>query len=249
MYDNIILGATFYGIGFAIQSPRNILVIERTGLIGSDFVDCLGERPNTDVTVKSTVGKRFKDILVEKRAVADNGDIYLGITPYILAGLLKDNNINIMFKTVVTDIRKIQNGYEVSIYNCDGFSKIKTKRIIDTTPCGAIHDTPADCRKSLNAIVLGENEAFITNGINGLKTFKMPLRSGDTYVSARQKLIDLWKTNKFKNCQIAFIAASHEYLPECFNKHIDDNRFWSPSSSYDNLLQAFDFGAGFAEGI
>lgn len=251
VYERVILGATFFGAATALCDPANTLIVEQTGLIGTDFVDCFHEKPPKRIDVQTALGKQFADDLKKKGLLSDDGTIYLGPCVYVLTDYLKRADVPCLFLTKVMNIEQMPDGlFLMELYNQEGFSTVLTKSVLDTTSKGVLHNKilKTGASKTLNIIVKNEGASdsrILHNSISGLDTFLFPVEIDAQWEGMRQKIDDFWSEQDLaaNGVTIAAIADSFAYTNDKGVYEIEKNHVWKPSTAYDNLLEAFDFGA------
>ena len=251
-YDTAVFGTTFLGLGAAL-GMENVVVIEKGGLFGAEFVNSYKVCAPKAVEPKTELGREFLADLKRRGLVSDEGEIYPAPAVYVLSSYLKEKPFDILLMTEVTGIKKVDNYYEIMVYHSNGFETIYAKRILDTTTLGIGHAKAQkyELQKQLNAIVYNPDgnvlDGLFFNSQQGLYTYTLPVNpDGDRY-EAVEKLCEMEKVFSEKNLQISNIASDFSYTMEPCWETIDEQFVWIPSTAYANLIEALDKGAQFAE--
>lgn len=252
-FKTAIFGATFYGISKLIGNPEDSILIERTLLPGSEFVDSFNEGLGKNIDTTSEFGNTFKNTLYAQGFLNQDGEIYPSPALFLLCDLLQKVPSNILFSTVITAIKEISEGYEITCFNCNGFSTVIADQIIDTTSTGILHDEikKIDVKKSLNIIVHKPAAASVPclepifhNTLMDLDIFAFQLLPEDDYMTARKKLYTFWLNNRetLEDCKILLTANTFAYRMPFTKIEVKPNITWIPSCGFDNLLHAVDQG-------
>jgi len=251
-YDTAVFGTTFLGLGAALQM-ENVVVIEKGGLFGAEFVNSYKVCAPKVVEPKTELGKKFLEDLKRRGLISETGEIYPAPSVYVLSSYLKEKSIDILLMTEVTDIKKVDNYYKIMVYHSNGFETIYAKHILDTTTLGIGHDAAGKYakQKQLNAIVYNPDESELEglsfNSQNGLYTYTLPVDLETGRYDAMEMLCGLEKVFAEKNLQVSSIASDFSYIMEPCREMIEEQFVWNPSVGYANLIEAFDMGVQFAE--
>ena len=252
-YDAAVLGATFLGIGAAL-SLKNVVMIEKGGLFGEEFVNSYKVCKPKDVKPETRLGNDFLCDLKKRGLVSESGEIYPAPAVYVVSSYLEKNPIDILLMTEVIRIEKIEGYYQITVYHTGGFERILAKRIIDTTAIGVGYNAEGQAvpmEKSLNAIVYNPDgkqlDGLTFNAQTGLYTYTLPVDLHASRHDAVESLCAGEKIFEENNMRISSIASDFAYTMEPIHKVIDSYFVWDPSTAYDNLVEAFDRGAQIAE--
>ena len=251
-YDTAVFGTTFLGLGAALQM-ENVVVIEKGGLFGAEFVNSYKVCAPKIVEPKTELGKAFLEDLKRRGLVSEAGEIYPAPAVYVVSSYLKKKSVDILLMTEVTNIKKVDGYYEIMVYHSNGFETIYAKRILDTTTLGIGHDTADkyEKQKQLNAIVYNpdgcELEGLSFNKQNGLYTYTLPVDLETNRYDAVEMLCSMEKEFVTKNIRISGIASDFSYTMEPCRKYVGEQFVWKPSTAYENLAEAFDIGVQFAK--
>ncbi len=249
----VIFGATFLGVSLTLSKSEDSIIIERSCLIGSEFVDSFNEKKRKKIHMNSIIGQHFSDTLKEKKILNENGDIYSVPAMFTLCNDIRENHIKILFSTEILAIEKINNQYRIKILNCEGISYIYAKNIIDTTSKGVLHNEIAkiNAGKYLNSIIYNDTNQAIpeisettTNGITKKTILHLKVGLETDWYTARNKLIEFLKENHdcLNGWKVSLMANTFAYIMPPTKIELDKNYYWYPSCSYYNLLEAFDKG-------
>ena len=251
-YDTAVFGTTYLGLGAAL-GMENVVVIEKGGLFGAEFVNSYKVCAPKVVEPKTELGKAFLEDLKRRGLVSEAGEIYPAPTVYVLSAYLKEKPFDILLMTEVTNIKKVNNYYEIMVYHSNGFETIYAKSILDTATLGIGHDVAVkyEKQKQLNAIVYNpdgrELEGLSFNVQNGLYTYTLPVDLDTCRYDAVEMVCGMEKLFAEKNLQISGIASDFSYTMEPCREMIEEQFVWYPSTACANLIEAFDMGAQFAE--
>ena len=251
-YDTAVFGTTFLGLGAALQI-ENVVVIEKGGLFGAEFVNSYKVCIPKVVEPKTELGKEFLEDLKRRGLVSEAGEIYPAPAVYVLSSYLKEKAIDILLMTEVTGIKKVDGYYEIMVYHSNGFETIYAKRILDTTTLGISHVAAGkyEKQKQLNAIVYNpdgsELDGLSFNSQNGLYTYTLPVNPDVDRYEAVEMLCGMEKAFAKKNLQISSIASDFSYTMKPCREDVEEQFVWNPSTAYANLAEAFDIGVQFAE--
>lgn len=251
-YDTAVFGTTFLGLGAAL-SMENVVVIEKGGLFGAEFVNSYKVCAPKAVVPKTEHGREFLADLKRRGLVSEEGEIYPAPAVYVLSSYLKEKPFDILLMTEVTGIKKVDNYYEIMVYHSNGFETIYAKRILDTTTLGIGHNASGkyEKQKQLNAIVYNPDgnvlDGLFFNSQNGLYTYTLPVDLDTCRYDAVEMVCGMEKVFAEKNLQISGIASDFSYTMEPCREAIEEQFVWIPSTAYANLVEAFDKGVQFAE--
>lgn len=251
-YDTAVFGTTFLGLGAAL-SMENVVVIEKGGLFGAEFVNNYKVCAPKAVEPKTELGKDFLVNLKRRGLVSEEGEIYPAPAVYVLSSYLKKKPFDILLMTEVTGIKKVNNDYEIKVYHSRGFETIYAKCILDTTTLGNGHTKikKYDVQKQLNVIVHNPDgnvlDGLIFNAQNGLYTYTLSVNQDMERYEAVEKLCSKEDVFKENNLKISSIASDFSYTIAPCRETIEEQFVWIPSTTYANLVEAFDKGVQFAE--
>jgi hypothetical protein len=252
--DTAILGATFLGMGAALNLD-DCAVIESGGLFGAEFVNNYKINRPGQIVVKTKPGIAFLKELRDRGLVHEDGEIYQAPAVYVLSKFLKEKPLDIRLMTETIAVEKREGGYDISLYNMNGSSRIQAKRVIDTTILGRGRQRPwpVEVEKNLNAVMFNPRgaalDALVHNRISGLYVYSLPAPRELSRHEAVERLCALEGVFAGKGMRIASIAPEFSYTLRPFAEYTGENFLWQPSMGYANLIAAFDEGAALAERI
>ena len=253
-YDYAVLGASFLGFGAAL-SMENVVVIERGGLFGTEFVNSYKVCEPKVVEPKTALGKDFLKNLSKRGLVSENGEFYPAPAVYVISSYLKEKPFDILLMTEVTGIQKKDGYFGITVYHSGGFETIYAKNILDTTNLGVGHDKAKKhvIEKQLNTIMYNpdgvELEGLSYNSQNGLYTYTLPVEPEVSRYDAVEKLCSMESIFIEKNLKISSIASDFSYTVEPCREEIEPQFSWIPSTAFANLVEAFEMGVQFAEEV
>lgn len=246
-YDTILLGATFYSAGYAARSKGKCLVIDRRGVVGSDFCACL--KSNVPCDTEVDLVSDFRKKLSELGIIASNGRIHIVPCAMELARFYLEKDIDILLETEVMSVEKKEKGFLIRIFNRDGLSEIEADKIIDTEGryVGKV-------KRTLGAmIVAGTVEPKIPEEIGHIMRerydsellFHIVLDEKDDMATAREKMRDVVeKTELLGDWQIASVSSDFAWHYDGKTKTTLENGVFSiPSSSFGDIISAMEGGA------
>lgn len=266
-YSTFICGATATAIGIASENIKDTLIVERTGLVANEFIDCyhIGSKNWNSV---SHIGKNLKKELIQRNILSEVGMVHIPAVAPLLFKIIKKLGINILFITEVIEVEKVEEVYEITLHNNSGFQKITADKIIDTTSTSTIHPKfkQYTYSKSINAmlhsieenlfpfnnseIIENENVSFEQGRFDKEIILKYSVSNDDDWIAARHKLHSYWQNRPafLEKWSLATIASTFDI--EVKDKgpfEVDYNWTWLPSCAYENLLKALDIGVEYGE--
>jgi len=260
VYDTVVLGATFSGLGAAYAGCGRTLVIERRSNMGYEFIACLNPGSGWNETRVSDIGGFFKKELYSRGILSPDGLVHLPALEPLLSRWVKDCSFSVLLLTEVIKIKKVENTYEIQIYNSSGFGTIKACNIVDTlgNPLLQSRVNVGILSKSINAMLYGDTtqepvlnnqQAQILKGkLSGEYILKYPLEIEDNWITARKKLHEFWlnRPSELKPWTLAYVANSFDMCAEKGVYQVYDTWNILPCYSFNNPLEALEVGAKFA---
>ncbi len=260
----LVLGATMAGTALALSRPADTLVVERSMLFGTDYLGSLNIKRCRPDLVRQPLALDFRDELFRRNLLNDAGEVHAQRIAGVLANRLRNSGAGVLLLTEVVAISPRDEGYEVVLYNADGYTTVHAGQIIDTTSDGYFLDPSQrpPIQKSLCAALAVPAGAVLTSccptGGQILQgrfadefVLKVALDAADGWVAARARLNACWQECRSRlpdGCAIAAIATEWavDFQIEPAD-HVDlavHARWrWHPSASYQDLLSAFAGGA------
>lgn len=243
----VILGATVKALGIASVLCTKALILEKSCLIGSEFVDTF------DMQLKKQPGAEnteLEDKLRDREAISEN-KVLLPAVSASLFELAKEKNLKLCFKTVVLSIEKREEEYLVTYYNASGISQIWTSCIYDTAET-ILGDERKIEKKYLNIMLsgkaddkdrnMGSQYVSLSEGFYEDEwILKMEVQIDETWQESRKRFFEYWEQKKEMFCpwKVAYIASTFEFLLSETQEMIGKHWEWVPSNTGQGVLQAF----------
>ncbi len=210
-YTAIIAGASLAGIGMALANThegKKVLIVERTSLIGSEFIDSICHGDPAGYEISTSECKALRDDMHSRNLISERDRIHLPPVASLLFKIVKDKCLEILFMTDITGIRRGEGSFEVDTLSVSGTCTFKTDILIDTTAefvtnmrkdndivyksinCYVDGITGAEDVARANAAVAGTgNRIMFDEGRFPTETvMKLLLDPGDDWITAREKL-------------------------------------------------------------
>ncbi len=131
-YDQLVIGATFAGLGSVLSGCGNRLLVESSATVGGEFIEAFDPGEGWDARIEHPAAAELRDELI-RRGVVSGARVHLpGLVP-VLSEKLLASNVGFLFEADVLDVRPDQNGYAVDLYLPDGFRSVHASAIFDTT--------------------------------------------------------------------------------------------------------------------
>lgn len=260
-YPLLVYGATFAGLGIATAAKDRTLLVERTALVGSEFIASYNPGEGWDSQADTSAARQLRDELVQRNLLSDNGKVHLPAIAPVLFRHIRHNGLNVRMMTEIVDIAARGQSYEVTLFNASGLQRITADHIIDTTStCSSAPQLHASfVSKSINAMLHSEVSApvpalpdddAVVGLVEGLMPgeliLKLALDGKDDWTEARAKLHRYWGRHfrAFEPWTLAALGDAFDILTDVREKSLDSNGWtWFPSSTPSNLIMAFDAGS------
>lgn len=263
-YKNIIIGATALGIGKACNLNSNSTLLTDSGMIcAHEFTASY----KTGAICKLTGLSDYSEKLLSKIKSCNllyNGKLSLPSVSGILAEMLLESQTDVMLNTEISDIKKSDNGFSVTVFSKDGFETVFTENILDTSSKGTLHnygkklpyiiDYAATVTKTSNTDI-DSSEKYCDAVLEQCRfdseyIFSVSAIEED-YIASRKKLHTLWQKyteNRLRDFELDMTASEFKYsLPEDFTEgytaDVTKNFIFSPSCAFKNILSAFERGS------
>lgn len=261
--QTIVIGATAFGCAYADMHPENCMILESSMLIGSEFSAVFRCNPVNINAELSKSGKDFRDELLRRNLVNEQGRISIIPISGMLSERLVTNNIPVQLMSCIESIDKTEEGYRILYFGMDGYSSVCCKYIIDTTQTGTCHALVKNFNyvKSLSAMlsadalvnmkeickVINDNVSVMQGRFETELVFRVYTDKNENYSNARESMFLEWaRISEKELCglRIASISAFFDYEYENHvDVMVDDDFRWIPSASYHDVLEAFEAGA------
>ncbi|TBL73922.1 hypothetical protein [Paenibacillus thalictri] len=190
--EMLIVGATFAGIGASLSMDRSFAIVERTTLVGHEFINSYRTGSDWKSVPEFPPTLELQKEFEEKRLLTLEGRVHLGgMAPIVFKQLLQSGKSgSVRFMTEVVGIARRADGYDVTLFDAGGIRTVWTNRIVDTTSdcrslpgrfpvkekavCAVLHNTNASVNAEANAatsIVTGFNAGAEKPGLSIPKEF------------------------------------------------------------------------------
>ncbi len=263
-YEQLVIGATCAGLAGALARPEGTLLVEPSASIGWEFVEAI--RPGTGWEDADQSGKEAEGLRREliDRNILHQGRVHLPAIAPVLFKRLYDSSVHYLFLTDVLEVVPGAGGYEVALFGRSGLTKVRVRRILDTT--NGLVSRPAQqvevTYRGIHAILNGSmREAQSERSRAGSQYRTVPGRfpsevylmlplsnDDDDWPRARVRLHDFWtdRPAELLGADLATVAMRLAEKPVPADVR---ERGWRhlPSASFDNPLQAFAAGVRAAE--
>lgn len=252
-YDTIVLGATFLGAGVALCNPQSTLIIEGTSLVGGEFVDSLNDKPSAPFAPVTPRGQEYAAGLMAAGVMNEQRDIYAVPALFSLCHMLQRHNVPLLCLTEVCAIQRVERGFRLTLFNCDGTFTLHARRVIDTTSLGVGHDSfqQVVAQKYLNALLYnGEGHprpalpGIVTNSVTNQSILRMPVPPEEDLFGAKTRLYAYANQHAaaLGGWKLHYIPSTFAYSMPPTQVTVEEDFLWAPSCAWDHLLQAFDQG-------
>jgi len=248
----VLFGATMFSLGYVLSHPdEDTLIIEKNANLLPDFVQPMNAKKVDDFNFKSDIAKDVCEELKKRYIMNDEGIYHNFLVSFAMGQRMnKVTDRRFLFMTETLNITKSSDGYEIDIFCADGFCKVKTQRIIDTTSLGVIdYNLSIGYEKSICCMVSKESEKYslpdnakVIDGLWNELILKYAVDKNADITSAKKTAFDT--VNHITGCKLLSVSAYFAYDFKATENHrINDGHYFIPSASYSNILSALDGGA------
>lgn len=249
-FDTIIIGASLLGAGVCSSLGKSALMVESGGLVGNEFINAFDERGAYDGEPVTEQAKLYAQIMRERKIMSPDGYIHLAAAMYALCDIIRRKDISLLLYTRVLEYKYDNGEYDVTLFNAQGYSHVRAKRIIDTREAKYIKSFGSyGAKKYLNAVVrpLTDDTAhLIYNPASKLYTYSHEVNIGDDLCAAREHFYSAWLAKSGTTGKYALTLLANTFAYK-FDSPItatgENGIIYAPSASCKNLLDAFDRGA------
>ncbi len=247
--DTLVIGATFFGIGYAAVAREKCLVVESESLFGTDFVAAQKANPCDTKKDYSPLSSEFLADAMKRNAVTGDGRVHIYALSGLLTKLAIDKNCDIILNTSVCEINKNGDSFTVTLLNSDGFTEVEAKRVINTRV-----PENADAEKFLSGMIVGEgslneienSEIRILKGaFDGEYMLQVKLEMSDSWIEAREKFHSAfakYRNGILKDWKVASVASSFGYDFDSAVSFEEQGVEHEISASYDSFIDALQGG-------
>jgi hypothetical protein len=254
--DLLIAGATFLGIGLALQHRQGALVAEREITVGHEFTYAYKHGERWNEKLRSEAANRFREELLQRNGMAEGRAHLPGLTP-LLHRWIRGEGLPVRFMTEIVSVALENEGFTVALYDPSGHRTIRVRRIVDTTStCVTKPGFAKPKSKRINALlhrtvpdVAGPQHRIKECGFRlepgrfaSEAYLSVPVQLQDDWTAAREKLHAFWanRPEPLQGWSLATVADQFELeVPEGPHE-IDAGWIWQPSGAYPNPLAAMD---------
>ena len=110
------------------------MILERKGVVGCDFAECL-HAARVSTAAQSPITAAFARDLRTQKILSENGDVHIVATAFALAQFIRRAHIRILLETETISIERTENGFELYIFNRDGFQCLFAKHTLNSIFC------------------------------------------------------------------------------------------------------------------
>lgn len=259
-YRTIVLGATFAGLGAALEDIDGTLVIERTALVGHEFINSFNPGKDWNDTALSASGASLREELRERGLLSDDGLVHLPALAPVLYNRIHESGLRVLLLTEVLRIEESSEFVEVTIYHASGRSVVRADRLIDTRTEAAV---PGDIvAKRINAMLLHVGEAtlevdrpdafvvpdaeteIVKGKLGGELIIKLTIEKADDWVQARSKLNRVWtnRPEEWSDWRLCAVATCFEVEMAVRDSSEEGRIRRLTSAAYRNPLEAYETG-------
>lgn len=258
----LVCGATFAGLGAALAAQaagRNVILIERSALLGSEFIEAFQCR-RAEWLPRTESGRWLHQHMMERGIIGQDGcSVYLAALHPLLCLLVRQQRLQVRMLTEIVEIGREKGQYHVELHDIRGRSTIQAEEILDTSTmrltCPGELFTPES--KSIHAYLYhpagiewegDSNEQTCLSFTTRLRPFQatlqMAVSAKDSWSDARQRLHRCWadRPTAWRAWTIAAIAGGFAAQVPAGVQRLATGWNWLPSEAYANPLDALDHG-------
>ena len=157
-FDTVILGSGYFSIGYAFNSD-SVLIIERTQLADPNFGGTLsGFTFNASAEWTNETQSLYRYYMDKK--IVSGISMNSSVSEVGLCAYIEKRNINILLGTECVGIKKLDEGYEITLINNGGYDRLLCKKILDTRYLDGKRYLNVLCRGFADTSALGAPENF-----------------------------------------------------------------------------------------
>ncbi|MCK9478641.1 MAG: hypothetical protein M0R40_03960 [Firmicutes bacterium] len=251
MYDILVIGTTFYGLGVAQQNAKNTLVIDRGTKLGYEFINTFNPGDGCEKEKGlSAVAAMFLKKMKNKRIFHENGLYHLPALEPMLCAWADHFGITPYFMTDIVSITPKGDGFAVVLNTVSGLKTVMAAKILDTTgnnlkikskAINSLLMIPKNFSISLEPWINGCR--FIYGALSRQVALSLTISPDDDWVAARRKLHVFWdsRPKKYAPVTLAMVADFFD-IETFFPKKSNGNYIQIASKSFGNPLAALDAG-------
>ncbi|SDD02497.1 hypothetical protein SAMN02799630_02056 [Paenibacillus sp. UNCCL117] len=259
----LVAGATFAGLGLALSLGEQALVVERTGAVGAEFTAAF--RPaKADLSSRvSTDTAELREEAVGRNIVGEDGGMHWPAFVPVLQQWIHSRNIRVRFLTRIVEVKALPGaGFEVTLLDAAGLSKVRADRLVDTTSfCETEPAAASGGRlhgKRLNAIIHRPDAPQLApptiagypihrGRFNSEWAASCQLSLSDDWFAARTRLLSWWdaRPEELQPWRLAAIADGFDAGVDGGTTEVAEGWAWHPSAAYADPFAAFEAGVRF----
>ncbi len=255
-HDNLIIGASFAGLGLAHGNPGSVIV-ESSICLGAEFINAINPGTGWESRPRSDAAAELL-LKIKQHGILEAGKIHIPALAPVICDWSIAKGLKLRLATEILDVKTIGTGFLVTIFDMEGKHEIFTSRIIDTTKgfynSGFSGKMPEVLGKRLNAILHSDKGNIQSGKYGGIEIREgfytseaiamFRLNSDCDWAEARRILHSSWnaRPSALKEWKIASVATQFDLkmLPGKFKKR--NNWIHMPSHAYNNPVEAYDHG-------
>ncbi|KRE99823.1 hypothetical protein ASG89_27205 [Paenibacillus sp. Soil766] len=264
----LVIGATFAGIGLAQKLGSQALLVERTMLVGHEFINSYRPGHNWNRTPQSILTEQLREQWVSRNLLNEAGGVHIGGLAPSVYKLLLDSRQSLRLMTEVLDVRpRSEAGYEVTLLDATGVGYISVDQIIDTTSeCRSVGGKVPLGSKFIGAVLHRETATFVeesldvpiehaellTGGLFASEAYlQFPVEATSSWDMARDQLHHYWisRPEPLRPWTIAAIADVFTVRTHAQQAKLGEGWVWMPSCGFDNPLHAMDKGFQYGDEV
>lgn len=247
-FGTVILGSGYFSLGYALNA-ENTLIIERTQLADPNFGGTLCGFEFVPSPKWTNETKDLHDYYVNKKIVSGQR-LNSSVSEVGLCAYVEKKGVNLLLGTECTDVKKCENGHELTVINNGGFDRIFCKKLIDTR-C-------SDDRRYLNVLCRGER---LTADCGTPENFKLAVAGAfesEEYVAefefSAPRNVNFAKTEALRYLEKRFAESGAQIVQCAYVMHADTKLLTFENGEIPKVRElslldgfsAFDAGVGYA---
>ncbi|WP_028551971.1 hypothetical protein [Paenibacillus sp. UNC451MF] len=259
-YTVLIAGATFTGLSLACNYGKKAMVVERTGAVGPEFTSTFCKAKIDRAQRVSERSSALREEAEMRNMIGEDGAIHWPAFVPVLHQLISREQLEVRFLTRIIEVKsQPSGGFEVTLMNAAGLSKVIADRIVDTTSfcdtswsssqerlhgkrlCAMIYrpDAPDEPPPHIEEYAIHRGR-FCSEWVTCLT-----VRVEDSWAEARAQLLSIWsnRPEPLFPWQLVTIADAFDVEVDPGTHPIAHGWIWHPSAAYSDPIQAFDVGS------
>lgn len=264
-YHLLVCGATFAGMGAAIaamNAGRSVIVVERTVLLGREFIDTFnpGKRVGELTT---SLGQHVEKDCYSRNVLSDDGVVHLAALHPLLCLLIKQYGVKCVFLTEILAVDRRDGHFHVLLHNASGRKRITVNEILDTSTQRLSQPGQADApaRKWLNSylhhpllheapsppVPFHESMTIMGGRFASEVILQFAVNPEEEWQAARHKLHQCWKDRPDEWIPWTIAAIADTFMSHVHTGVVPMMNHWNwfPSEAFHHPLEALDKGYEF----